>query len=41
MYGGGGGWPKVFLIFFLDNKTSAPEVFCCRSLIPHTILRQV
>ena len=30
--GGGGGWvvahtPKVFLIFSLDDKLSAPEVF--------------
>ena len=26
--------PKVFLIFFLDDKTSAPEVFCSCSFIP-------
>ena len=39
--GGGGGVfanppAKVFLIFFLDDKTSAPEVFrsCSCSFIP-------
>ena len=26
--------PKVFLIFSLDDKTSAPEVFCSCSFIP-------
>ena len=38
--GGGGGPPagvppphKVFLIFSLDDKISAPEVFCGYSLI--------
>ena len=29
----GGVFPKVFLIFFLDDKTSAPEVFCSCSFI--------
>ena len=36
--GGAGGWlpplRKVFLIFFLHGKTSAPYVFCSCSFIP-------
>ena len=28
--------PKVFLIFFLEDKTSAPDVFGSCSLIPRT-----
>ena len=35
---GGDGWlpplPKVFLIFFLDDKISGPDVFCSCSFIP-------
>ena len=37
--GGGGGWlppiRKVFLIFFIGDKTSAPYVFSSGSFIPH------
>ena len=36
--GGGEGWlppsSKVILIFFLDDKTSASEVFCSSLFIP-------
>ena len=38
--GGGGGMPtprKVFLSFFLEDKTSAPDVFGSCSLIPRTL----
>ena len=34
--GGGSQPPKVFLIFFLDDKTSAPDIFCTCSFIPRT-----
>ena len=42
MYNGGGGGAadchapthKAFMIFFLEDKTSAPEVFCRCSFIP-------
>ena len=37
-YNAGGGWMspphKVFLSFFLEDKTSAPDVFSSSSLIP-------
>ena len=41
--GGRGGYhpPKVFLSFFLEDKTSAPEVFSSCSFIPRAHLRQV
>ena len=38
--GGGGGMPtprKVFLSFFLEDKTSAPDVFSSCSFIPGTL----
>ena len=38
--GGGGGMPtprKVFLSFFLEDKTSAPDVFSSCSFIPRTL----
>ena len=46
MYKEGGGGaadipPKVFLIFFLDNKASAPEVFCSCLFITRAILSLV
>lgn len=30
-----GRYSEVFLSFFLDDKTSAPDVFSCCSFIPH------
>ena len=30
--------PRVFLLFFLDVKASAPDVFCSCSFIPRTHL---